>query len=99
MDYTARAIGLHEFRACLCDGIPVGPLRLFFRVEVVEVAVELVEAVVGGQKLIPVAEVVFAELCRGITKRLERLGDGNVTGLETRGGTGNTDLRQAGPLG
>ena len=36
--------------------------RLLFRVEVVEVAEELVEAVVGRQVLIAVAEVVIAEL-------------------------------------
>jgi hypothetical protein len=37
-------------------------LRLLLGVEVVQVAEELVEAVVGGQVLVAVAQVVLAEL-------------------------------------
>jgi hypothetical protein len=40
----------------------VGVFRLVFRVEVIEVPVELVEAVDGWQELVLVAEVVLAEL-------------------------------------
>ena len=40
----------------------VRQFRLFLGVQVVEVAVELVEAVNGGQELVAVAEVVLAEL-------------------------------------
>ena len=39
---------------------------VFHRVEVIEVAEELVEAVDGGQELVPVAEVVLAELAGGV---------------------------------
>jgi hypothetical protein len=56
----------------------VGVLRLLLRVEVVQVAEELVEAVVGGEKLVLVPEVVLAELASGIAERLERLGDRDV---------------------
>ena len=41
-------------------------LGLLLGVEVVEVAEELVEAVVRRKKLVPVAEVVFAELPSGV---------------------------------
>ena len=44
------------------------------RVEVIEVAVEFVEAVDGGQELVPVAEVVLAELAGGVAHGLERRG-------------------------
>ncbi len=47
-------------------------LRLFLGVEVVEVAEELVEAVVRGQVLVAVAEVVLAELRGRVAVRLEQ---------------------------
>jgi hypothetical protein len=43
----------------------------FLSVQVIEVAVELVEAMHGGQELVAVAKVVLAELARGIAERLE----------------------------
>jgi hypothetical protein len=46
---------------------------------VVEVAVELVEPVEGGQILIAVAQMVLADLRRGVAVRLEQLGDGGVS--------------------
>jgi len=45
-------------------------LRLFIGIEVIQIAVELVETVRGGQEFVFVAEVVFAELACDITKRL-----------------------------
>ena len=53
-------------------------LRLFLGVQVVEVAEELVEAVVGRQVLVVVAEVVLAELAGGVALGLEQTGDGRV---------------------
>src|SRR4030095_1769399 len=53
----------------------VRQLRLFLRVQVVEVAVELVEPVDGGQIFVAVAKVVLAELPGRIAERLERLGN------------------------
>ena len=57
----------------------IGPLLgLLLGVEVVEVAEELVEAVDRRQVLVPVAQVVLAELAGGVAERLEQLGDGRV---------------------
>jgi hypothetical protein len=56
MDHVARAdLYLERLRV-------VGMGRVFHRVEVIEVAEELVEAVNGRQELVEVAEVVLAEL-------------------------------------
>ena len=49
----------------------VWQLRLLFGVQVVEVAEELVEPVVGRQELVLVAEVVLAELAGGVAERLQ----------------------------
>ena len=70
----------------------VGPLRLLLGVEVVEVAEELVEAVLGRQILVAVAEVVLAELTGRVAERLERLGDGDVAVLQADRGAGHADL-------
>ena len=63
VDDAARAELFAEariFRVVLVFGF-------LFGVQVIEVAVELVEAVVRREKLIFVAEVILAELARGIT--------------------------------
>ena len=57
-------------------------LRLLLGVEVVEVAEELVEAVRRRQELVPVAEVVLAELPGHVAERLQEIGDGRVLGLQ-----------------
>ena len=44
--------------------------RVFHRVEVIEVAVELVEAVHRWQEFVAVTEVVLAELTRRVSHRL-----------------------------
>ena len=44
----------------------IGVRRIFHRVEVIEVAEELVEAVNGRQELVEIAEVVLAELARDV---------------------------------
>ena len=54
--------------------------RVFHRIEVIEVAEELVEAVDGGQEFIPVAEMVLAELAGGIALRFKRGGNGASLG-------------------
>ena len=74
----------------------VRQLRLLLGVEVVEVAVELVEAVHGGQELVAVAQVVLAELAGGIAERLEQLGDRRVFLLQAERRAGQADLGQAG---
>jgi hypothetical protein len=71
-------------------------LRLLLGVEVVEVAEELVEAVVGGQELVLVAEVVLAELAGGVAAGLEQPGDGRVLYPEAEVSARKADLGQAG---
>ena len=71
-------------------------LRLLFRIQVVEVAEELVEAVIGRQHLVAVAEVVLAELAGHVALRLEQTGDGRVFLLHAFGCAGQSDLGQAG---
>ena len=53
-------------------------LRLFFRIQVIKVAKELVEAVICRQELVEVTQVVLAELTSHITKRLEQFSDGRI---------------------
>ena len=62
----------------------------------IEVAVELVEAVHGRQELVAIAEMVLAELAGGVTERLEHLGQGRVLLLNADGGAGEADLGQPG---
>ncbi len=63
----------------------------------VEVAVELVEAVDGRQVLVAVAQVVLAELTGGVAVVLQQLGDGRVLVAEALLGAGQADLAEAGP--
>ena len=74
----------------------VRQFRLFLGVQVVEIAVELVEAVHGRQELVAVAEMVLAELAGGIAERLEQLGDRRVFLLQPERGARQADLGQAG---
>ena len=53
-------------------------LGFILGVQVIEIAEELIEAVHGRQELVAVAEMVLAELRRGITLWLEQLGNGRV---------------------
>src|SRR5262249_37660564 len=71
----------------------VGIFRLLFRVQVIEVAEELVEAVRGRQELITITEVVLAELTRDVAERLEELGDGRVFGSKAEVRAWQADLR------
>ena len=67
-------------------------LRLLLRVQVVEVAEELVEAVARGQHFVAVAEVVLAELAGHVTLRFEQRGDGRVLLLHALGAPGRPTL-------
>ena len=71
-------------------------LRVLLGVQVIEVAVELVEAVHGRQEAVLVAEMVLAELAGGVAERLEQLGDGRVLGLQAHGRARDADLGEAG---
>ncbi len=78
MEQTPRPKELLELRLL---GI-IGNLRLLLGVEVVQVAVELVKAMNGGQEYVAVAEVVLAKLPGDIAVRLEQLGNGRVFRLQ-----------------
>src|SRR3974377_312740 len=56
----------------------VRQLRLFLGIPVVEIAVELVEAVHRGKELVAVAKMVLAELPGRIAERLEQRGNRRV---------------------
>jgi hypothetical protein len=63
---------------------------------VIQVAVELIEAVVGRKVLVLIAKVVFAELTCDVAVRLEQFGDGGIFGLQTKISAGHTHLGQSG---
>ena len=71
-------------------------LRLVLGVEVIEVAKEFIEAVNGWQELVPVAEMVLAELAGGIALRFQELGDGRILARQPLLGGGQADFQQAG---
>ena len=71
MDDAARPDVLLEVREVLLR-IVVVHLRLFLGVEVIEVAEELVEAVIGRQHVVEIAEVVLAELAGGVALVLQQ---------------------------
>ena len=60
----------------------------------VEVAVEFIEAVVGRQHLVPVAQMVLAELGRGVAEVFEYLGHGDGRILQALRGARHADLGQ-----
>jgi hypothetical protein len=49
----------------------VGVFRLFLRVQVVEIAEELVKSMRGRQELVEVAEMVLPKLTGGVTQRFQ----------------------------
>ena len=71
-------------------------LGLFFGIEVVEIAEKLVEAVIGGQVLVAVTEMVLAELAGGVALVLQKHGDRGVLDVDAFFGTGKPDLREPG---
>ncbi len=57
--------------------------RVLHRIEVIEIAEELVEAVDGRQELVEIAQMVLAELAGGVALRFERSGDGDSLGWQS----------------
>ena len=72
MDDPARAKPFLELRTFRVIRV----LGFLFRIQVVGVAEELVKSVIGRQGLVPVAEMVLAELPGDVTEWLEQSGDG-----------------------
>ena len=80
MDHPARAkpfLKLRVFRVVLVFG-------LLLCIEVVKIAEELVESMVGRQMLVLVTEVVLAELTGGVSARLEQTGDCRIFRLKPK---------------
>jgi hypothetical protein len=69
--------------------------RLFFGVEVIQVAEPFVEPVTGRQELVAVPEMVLSKLRRSISLRLEHFGQCRVTLLNASGRPGNADRSHA----
>jgi len=95
VQHAARPVLLLEFRKVLRVRI-VHFLGFLLRVQVIQVAEKLVEAVHRRQVLVAVTEVVLAELPGAIAERLERLCDGDVLGLEAELRAGKAYLGEAG---
>src|SRR5262245_41176133 len=68
----------------------------FLGVEVVEIAEELVEAVHGGQVLVAITEMVFAELAGGVALLFKEVGDGGRPVRDAVRGAGHPNSEQAG---
>ncbi len=73
--------------------------RIFHRVEMIEVAEELVESVNGRQEFVEVSEVILAELAGGVTLRLQRRCDRRGLRRQTNCGARLADGRHAGADG
>ena len=71
------AIGKHEI------GRVVRMLRLLLGIQVVEIAEKLIEAVVGRQHLVEVAQVILAELSRGVALGFQQPGNRRIFDLHT----------------
>src|SRR5690349_21124297 len=97
MDDTPWAESFLVMREVGFGGIVV-LLRFFFGIEVIQIAVELVEPVNGWQELIEVAKVVLAELARGVALLLEEGGDRYRLVLEAHLRAWNTHLGHAGAV-
>ncbi len=74
----------------------VGQFRFFLGVEMVQIAEELVEAVHGRQRFIAIANVVLAELARGIPEVLEQPADRGIQLTHAHRRAGEAHLRQPG---
>ena len=97
MHHPARPESIAEVREILFVGI-VRHFGLFFGVEMIEVAEELVEAVVGRKHAVEIAEVVLAELAGRIALVLEAGGDGHDVLLHPDRGAGDSDFGEAGAV-
>jgi hypothetical protein len=67
--------------------------RVFHRVEVIQIAPELVEAVNGRQKLIAITQVIFAELTRCVAHRFQHSCDGRGLRRHPNSSAGLSDRR------
>ena len=64
----------------------------------VQVTKEFVEAVDRGKKVVPITEVILAELAGGVPEGLERLRDGDIARLNPDRRARDAYLGEAGAL-
>src|SRR6476619_5035702 len=93
----ARSEPLAEVRKILFTRV-VGQFRLFFRIEVIQIAEELIESVDRRQVLVAVTQMVLAELSGRIASTFKKFRNGWVLRLKTHGRGGNTDLGETGTV-
>ena len=74
---------------------PVARAGFFLGIQVVEITEPFVETVSGGQELVAVTQVVFAELRGGVTRGLEHFRNRRVAPLDSTRRAGNADGRHA----
>ena len=77
----------------------IGVFRFFFGVEVVEIAEELIETVGGGEHVVAIAEMIFAELTGEIALGFEDGGDGGIFFFHALWGAWEADFGEAGADG
>ena len=94
VDHTARAKTLCEVGNVGRFWI-VGLLRVFLRIQMIEIAIKLVEAMNGRQELIAVTEMVLAELPGGVTKWLQHARYRRIGRVEPDRRAGHPDLRKS----
>jgi hypothetical protein len=70
--------------------------RLLLGVQVIEVAVELVETVARRQVFVAIAQMVLADLRGGISLQLQHFSNRRILVLQTLPGSRQADLQQAG---
>src|SRR4249919_2363251 len=70
---------------------------IFTGVKVIQNTVELVETMRSRQKLVAVAQMIFAELTCRIAQRLEQIGQRRVFFLQSNRGSRQADRAQADP--
>jgi len=92
LQHAARLEVILEYRKVLRI---VDLLGLLFRIQMIKIAVEFIEAVHCRQVFVAVAEVIFADLGCHVALRLEEFCQSRVFGLKALRGTGQSDRGQA----
>ncbi len=95
LEHAAGTVALAELRVLRV----VLVLRLFLRVEVVEVAEELIEAVHRRQVLVAVPQMVLAELAGRVAESLHELPDGGILETQPQSRPRHADLGKPGADG
>ena len=75
----------------------VDVLRLFLGIQMVQVAIEFVKAVIGGKVLVAVSQVVFPELSGHVSMAFQQTGNGRILFRHALFGTRKAHLGKAGP--